>query len=377
MNKGFSKALICTLLIFVVSVTFFTTNTLAMSDFSTADILTLGTMYTGTLANEDDVNYYKFTTTGNDSYYKVELRNTEATDSIGLFLYSEADLTTEVYDLYASKANLDQDTRKLEANHTYYVVAKNPGYGRPTGNYKLSVTEIKDDVPDNFKGSKTLSLNKKVAYNLNADGDVDYFKFTTTSRDSYYNIELSNSEATDTISAVLYSEDDSTTEINSFSAYKAEKKAYEGKLKPNHTYYLIVKNNYYDEPIGTYKLCVKEIKDDASDTFKNCVKLSLNKKSTYNLNVYNDIDYFKIKTSKKASYTITLANKSCDNSIAATIYREDDVTQGVGTITAYQAKKDSKSITLKGNHTYYIAVYSYSDYFPAKGAYSLTVQMKK
>lgn len=183
----------------------------AGDSFSAADTIELNESYSGTLETEDDVNYYKFTTSNYDSFYKVELKNTEVTEAINLTLNSGDDATTDIYDLRASVADANSHTRKLEPNHTYYIsVQKN--YLRCTGNYKLSVTEIKDDVPDNYSNSTSISLNKKRAYNLEAVGDSDYFKFTTTSNDSYYKIELANTEATDTISATLYYEDDVTTD---------------------------------------------------------------------------------------------------------------------------------------------------------------------
>lgn len=380
MNKRIKKSLISTIL----AITIFTlhpVNTFAATSFDTSDTITLNEEYMGTLATEKDINYYNFTTTGNDSFYKIELRNTEATDSIGLHLYSGNDVTTEVYNFVANKASVNQDTRKLEANHTYYIAVKNPYTytGSPIGNYKLSVTEIKDDVPDFFNNSLTIPLNKKVTYNLDADKDSDYYKFKTSSNDSFYKIELANSEATDTIGLYLYSEDDVTTEVFEITASKANLSSKISKLEPNHTYYMVVKNpyEYYGNPKGAYKLNIKEIKDDAPDSFDNSIKLSLNKKSTYKLNVDGDIDYFKFKTSKKGTYTITLANKSCSNYVGATIYEENDVTQKIGTVSVNKASKDTQTFKLKANHTYYIAVAKNYDFYNVNGEYSLTIIMKK
>jgi hypothetical protein len=98
-------------------------------------------------------------------------------------------------------------------------------------------------------------------------------------------------------------------------------------------------DSFYNTSTGAYKLCVNEIKDDAPDTFKNCSKISLNRKNTYKLNVDGDVDYFKFKTSKSGTYTITLANKSGNDGIEAVFYSEADVTQNIGAITSYKAKK--------------------------------------
>lgn len=379
MNKKISKTVISIILTIITFITFIPTNVLAATSFSNADLISLNESYVGTLATEDDVNYYKFTTTGNDSLYKIELRNTEATDTVGLYLYSGDDVTTNVYYLRADVASVDNDVRKLEPNHTYYIAVKNPYkyIGSPTGNYKLSVTEIKDDVPDDFKNSKSIPINKKVAYTIDAVGDSDYFKFTTTGNNSFYKIELANSEGTDVLGAFLYSADDSTTKINEVTAYKASLDSITSKLEPKHTYYLIVKNpyeNFYDTT-GTYKLSIREIKDDAPDSFKKSIKLTLNKKSNFKLNVDGDIDYFKFKTSKKGAYTITLAN-GCDNDLSATIFKENDITQKIDIISAYKASKSFKTYKLKANHTYYIAVAKKYNFYSVTGKYSLTVKMK-
>ncbi|MDF2611786.1 MAG: peptidase domain protein [Lachnospiraceae bacterium] len=373
MDKKFGKTVISIILTMAILFTFLPATAFAGDSFSAADTIELNESYSGTLQTEDDVNYYKFTTSNYDSFYKVELRNTEVTEAINLTLYSGDDATTDIYDLRASVADANSHTRKLEPNHTYYIsVQKN--YFRCTGNYKLSVTEIKDDVPDNYSNSTSISLNKKRAYNLEAVGDSDYFKFTTTSNDSYYKIELANTEATDTISATLYYEDDVTTDELQIAAYKASIGSKSVKLEPNHTYYVAIQASLYDIPTGTYKLCVTEIKDDAPDTFENCKKIELNKKSTYKLNVDGDVDYFKFKALKSGTYTITLANKSGNDGIDAIIYSEADVTQDVGIITSYKSKKNSIKIKMKKNQTYYIGVAKSSRYSSVTGEYSLTIK---
>jgi hypothetical protein len=373
MNKKFGKVVTSLILTMAIMFSFLPTTAFAGDSFSAADTIALNVSCSGTLETEDDINYYKFTTSKNDSFYKVELRNTEVTEAISLTLYSGDDATTDIYDLRASVADANSDTRKLESNHTYYIsVQKN--YFKCTGNYKLSVTEIKDDVPDNYSSSTSISLNKKKAYNLEAVGDSDYFKFTTTSNDSYYKIELANTEATDTIGATIYYEDDVTTDLLEISAYKASIGSKSVKLEPNHTYYIVVQAPLYDSPVGGYKLCVTEIKDDASDTFKNGSKITLNKKSTYKLNVDGDVDYFKFKATKSGTYTITLANKSGNDGISAIIYSEADITQSIGTITSYKAAKNTIKIKVKKNHTYYIGVAKSSSYSSVTGEYSLTIK---
>lgn len=292
-----------------------------------------------------------------------------------MYLYSENDATTELFNINASEASINQETRKLEANHTYYIAVKNPySFQSVTGSYKISVTEIKDDVADNFDNSQAIILNKKLSYNIEADGDLDFYKFNTTKDDSFYTIELANSEATDSLSATIYSANDVTTNILDFTAYKENKNSKTMKLEPNHTYYIVVKEAYsFESPTGTYKINIKEIKDDVSDTFKDCKKLSLNKKSKYKLNVDGDIDFFKFKTSKKASYTITLSN-ACGDYIDAILYEEDDITEKISTITVYKNSKNSQSFKLKAKHTYYISVGKGYNFYSTSGAYSITIK---
>jgi hypothetical protein len=372
-NKNLNKVVTGLILTMVILLSFLPTDVFAGNSFSTADTMALAEWYNGTLEAEDDVDYYKFTTSNNDSFYKVELRNTEATDTIKLALYSEEDATTDVYEISALIAEANSDTRKLMPNHTYYISVQKD-YFKCTGNYKLSVTEIKDDVPDNYSNSKVLSLNKKKTYHLEAVGDSDYFKFTTTSNASYYQIEVANTEATNNIYATLYYEDDKTTDVADLSAYQASIGSKSIKLEPNHTYYFVVQTEKYTKATGAYKLCVTEIKDDASDTFKNCAKIKLNKKSTYKLNVDGDIDYFKFKASKSGTYTITLANKSGNNAISAVIFSDADITQRIDSITSQEAAKNVMKVKLKKNHTYYISVSKSYYYSSVTGEYSLTIK---
>lgn len=374
--KNYGKALIAILLCMAIFFPNLSVTVLAGNRFSTADTLVLNASYSDVLLTKDNINYYRFTTSSNDSFYKVELRNTEATDIIGLTLYYEDDITTGIYNFVATKATANYDIRKLEPNHTYYIAVKNPypAVGSPTGAYKLSVTEIKDDVGDNFSKSTTITLNKKVAYNLNVDGDCDYFKFKTSKNNSYYKIELANSEVTGPVRLVLYSAADSTTSIYELSADKANISSKIIKLAKNRTYYMLVTKTYgYDNPTGIYKVKVTEIKDDAPETFDNSVNITLNKKSTYKLNVDGDVDYFKFTTTNQGNYTITLANTSGNDSISAQIYSDEDVTQKIGAITAHVAAKNSTTLYLKANHTYYISVAKSNSYYSVTGEYAITI----
>jgi hypothetical protein len=374
------KLIMCFLVLVITLLSIYPVNVSAFGSFDTAEEIALSKITVGTLLTKEDVSYYKFTTTDNDSFYKIELRNSEVTDTIAFFLYSDSDLTTEVYNVYANIASIGQDTRKLERNHTYYIAVKNAysHIGNATGNFKLNVTEIKDDVSDDFKNSKYIPLNKKFTYNLNAKNDIDYFKFKTSSNDSFYNIELSNSGATDNIGMYLYSEADLTSGISDVTAYVAKAASIKQKLKPNTTYYIIVQrpSDWY-APIGTYKININEIKDDASDSFKKSKALSVNKKSTYKINVTGDIDYFKFKPTKSGIYSITFANKNCDGYIDAVIFSEDDITQNIGLIQSNKMSKNTSTYKLKANHTYYISVNAGYFYSNISGEYSLTIKLNK
>ncbi|WOO35822.1 hypothetical protein R2R35_18770 [Anaerocolumna sp. AGMB13020] len=367
--------------IFLVAL-FFSLLTLRVSaadTFATAESLTLNKISEGTLYTEDYVSYYKFVTSDSDSYYKIELRNTEATENIALSLYSDNDLTTEVYSLSAGKSSVGESSRKLEPNHTYYILVKSQysSIWLATGKYKLSVSEIKDDVADNFDKSKLIPLNKKVAYNLETEDDVDFFKFKTTTNDSFYKVEISNSGATDGIGIFLYSENDSTTGITDFIVPVAKSNSTVLKLKPNKTYYIAVKrSSSYYKPTGIYKIKIKEIKDDASDTFKKSKTLLFNKKNSFKINTDGDIDYFKFKPSKTGYYNITLAN-GCNDSINATIFNEDDITQNIGSISTIDGTKKTSKFKFKANHTYYISVQKSYSFRTVEGAYSLTLKSIK
>lgn len=374
MRKKFEKIFTSIIVIITLLFSFQPTIVFASDSISTAENLSLNNLSSGTLNTKEDVNYYKFTTSNNDSFYEIELRNTEVTEAITLKLYSSDDVTTDIAEIIAYKADANSDKIKLEPNHTYYILVQKVFFSC-TGNYKLGVTEIKDDVSDSYSNSTSISLNKKKAYSLEIVEDKDYFKFKTTSNNSFYKIDLANTNATDTIRANLYYEDDVTTDISEISAYKADIGSETVKLEPNHTYYIVIqKDSSLNNPVGGYKLCVTEIKDDSTDTFKNCTKISLNKKNTFKLNVDGDVDYLKFNTSNSSTYTITLANKTGNNDIDAIIYSEADITQKIGKITAYKATKNSIKIKLKKHHTYYISVANSYRYYFVTGAYSLTIK---
>ncbi|BCN29556.1 hypothetical protein [Anaeromicropila herbilytica] len=377
MNKKYKNALgIIIIMSLIVTIIPYNIVSAEGLNYNLSSQLELNKQVTGELKSIDDINYYKFTTTSNDSFYEIELRNSEATDGVNLYLYSENDSTTQSYYLSASKSGIDSNVQKLERNHTYYIVVKSDIYCSSIGKYKIMVNEIKDDVPDTYKDSVSLPLNKKKTYTLDADGDTDIFKFETTKNDSFYNIELSNSEANDEIRVELYYSDDLTTELTRIYASKSISASKGLKLSKKHTYYLIVQKDTDTSVEGKYKLKISEIKDDAPDSFNKCVSIPLNKKKTYKLDMDGDIDFFKFKTSKKGTYTLTLANKSANDLISTQIYSEKDVTQVLGDMYVFTTSKSSKTFKLKANHTYYMSVSEFSEYDNVRGAYSITINNK-
>ncbi|NLK72430.1 MAG: hypothetical protein GX285_05390, partial [Clostridiales bacterium] len=114
MIKKFGAIIISFFITIAIALSSQPKTTYAGNNFSEANNLELNKLYSEALETEDDVNFYKFTTSNNDSFYKIELRNTEVSESISLTLYSEDDPTTNVYDLIVYKATAKTDTKKLE-----------------------------------------------------------------------------------------------------------------------------------------------------------------------------------------------------------------------------------------------------------------------
>lgn len=314
---------------------------------SEAAEIQLGKTYNCSFEASFDADYFKLTTTNNNSYYQFDLSRLTDTDDVMLFICRENNSTVD----YISARDSKSIILKLEPNSIYYLHAEQRfSYG--PADYKLTVTEILDDHNDDIRKATSIELSKEINGTFETSYDQDYVQFKTTKNNSFYKIEMTNQSQNDTYEVALYNEDYSW--IENFTVGQSGRGSKIFNLDPNKTYYLKTNKYFQENGSSKYKLSVKEIKDDASDTFDKSSKLTLNTTSSYALQASQDVDYLSFKTnSGTTTYNITVSNSSSEG-FNVNLYDSDNI--HVGSMRVNGNSKNSMKYTLKKNKTYYLKV---------------------
>lgn len=134
----------------------------------------------------NDQDWFTFTTTSEDCFYKIYSKNLSMNhngDSYGYYCIVYLGEEEIVSHNNLSKNNGYITYTKLEPNTTYTI--KCYGTNKIRGNYEISVDTIADDTPDTQANATELKINKIYDRKLNAMGDVDYYSFTVEESGTY------------------------------------------------------------------------------------------------------------------------------------------------------------------------------------------------
>lgn len=327
---------------------------------STAAEIQLGKSYECSFETSFDKDYFKFTTTENNSYYKFDLVNLTGKDWVKLEICREDNSQVELM----TAGETSSIILKLDPGSVYYLHAY-LYFGRGEEDYKFSITEVIDDHNDDILKATSIDLSKELDCTFETSYDKDYFQFKTTKNNSFYKIEIANQSQDERYVTTLYNEDYSS--IEHFLVDQSNRGYQLYKLEPNKTYYLGANKYFEREGSSKYKLSVKEVKDDAYDTFEESSKLTLNKTSSYTLQAPQDVDFLSFKTnSGTTTYNISVKNSSNDR-FNVHLYDADNIL--VGNMQVDKNSENSLKYTLKKNKTYYLKVSEGSE----KANYKVTV----
>lgn len=238
--------------------------------FSEATPLSLGQMTEGQIevSGLNECDFFRFTTDNSNSYYEVTGYGT-GSETVNMQVYSGPDASYEHQDTTVSSGSSRSILRKLEKNHTYYI--RISGYWNSATRYKVKVSKIADDAPDDFAGAVKLSDGKYKSGRLEVEGDVDFYQFKTAKKTTAYQLDLKNT-STITEHFTLYTRNDiasANSKVNNIYLGGGEQTTIWLNLSKNHTYYL--KADGYDGG-ATYKIALtsakKTIKKKAPSSFK-------------------------------------------------------------------------------------------------------------
>lgn len=323
-------------------------------EFGNATAISIGQRVYGESYGSGDI-CYKFTTTGERAYYSL----TGSVISGGgryFDLYAGPDTSYPMLlsGRYVSNGSNGTWLLDVEPNKTYYIVVPSDEACK----IAVQVNKIVDDYANDFSGATLLNLGTVKEGNIEVDSkDCDFFKFTTSGRNSFYEVTLYGIGAK-TVECAIYEGGDASYNHVNLDAYPGRTDTDVRRLQKGHTYYIKVWGGYWNDATR-YKIGVKEILDDASDDFKGAVKLTNKKTKSGQIQVRDDVDFFRFKTAKKTTaYQFSVRNTSTAG-LYVTIYSRNDSTSAITQVNNYYVGYQTSKkfwLNLKKNHTYYVKV---------------------
>lgn len=136
----------------------------------------------------------KFTTSGNDSFYYIHVKNIDV-GAYGAYIHLKTQHNETVWEaLNMGGSGAKAYTwMKLKPNTTYYFECYTKN--KVSGNIAIYVAESKDDEPDAMTKAKSCKLGTLCTGSLDGQGDIDWFSFSTGSYDSgEYELNVSCSD---------------------------------------------------------------------------------------------------------------------------------------------------------------------------------------
>lgn len=301
-------------------------------------------------------SWLKFTTSGSDSWYHIEIKNinvgnysfVELEDSYGEKLWSVTYLGTD--------GSTDKWI-KLRTDETYYL--KSYASNGLEGNLRFYICESVDDCPDTKNTSVSRELNTTYNQSLDGAGDVDWFSFTTSdSSNSTYRLTAKNNTNSSYFFFEIYSAEGELVSKISYLGAQGEESS-DAKLPANTTYYLQV---YASGSVyGNYAFSITDIPDDTFDVKESATKLEINKCYDRSLEVSNDVDWFSFTTSlgTDATYRLYLRNNTNSNYLHCVLYAGNDE-KVAGISYLHGQAETTENVNLSPNTIYYLEVYGSS-----------------
>lgn len=205
-----------------------------------------GTEYVSELSVAGEEDWFKFTTLSDDAYYTFNLQNYNIYESdwndvysLNLFVYDT--FYKQVVHIYGAYRNTTDI--KLEKNTTYYVkVCMGSRVTSSTGNYAMLINYKLDPISNDKAEATAINANALNKYSLDGTGDVDWYKFTAPTNDTYKitleNYNIYESDWNDVYSLNLFVYDIYDKQVG--HVYGSLHNIADIQLEKNTTYYIKV-----------------------------------------------------------------------------------------------------------------------------------------
>ena len=317
-------------------------------------------------------NWYTFETDNFDYFYNFKFNNVSGTQSMSLqlFEYDEAIQDPlplkELFNTTISRFDIKDTSVKLKPNTKYYICVSTATGG--SGDYQLDVNQSVDLPGETINTAYKIEPDTKYTTRIDANGDVDFFKFTTKDYNAYYYFNLQNLTIPAECYINLYDADGQ--ELASGRSYDKADFSVNAKLNPNEVYYIKVRTD--SNATGEYSIKINDVADSGGNSISNAVQVELRQEHTANISGYGDEDFFKITTDAIDAYyyfDISGLDISADHHFR--LY--DKSGNQISTAKSY-GKKTSVNFRLDPNTIYYFSILAEGN---GTGDYSFNITTKE
>ena len=346
----------------------------------TANTISVNSSISANLSSSSDVDWFKFTTTANGSFY-IDFQHVLLSSSSTYWkIYVYDSTATNVLDGTGNPlSNIAGNANKITATTgipqgTYYIKIVPSNHSANSYQLKVCFTSSNnwEKENNNSKDKATLiNLNEQYSASLTDSSDVDWFKFTTTTNGSFYidfQHELLSSSST-YWKIYIYDEsgvntvDGTGNPINNVAGNANKITATTGI--PQGTYYIkIVPSNH---SVNTYHLNVcftssNNWEKENNNSKDKATLINLNEQYSASLTDSSDVDWFKFTTTSKGVFYIDFQHELVSSSSTywkINVYDETGVTAVDGSSSYYSVAGNENRCTFNVGVTeglYYIKI---------------------
>lgn len=331
-------------------------------------IMTQGKVINGSIDGNGDIDVFKFTTSNNKSYYKLNISNLSIENYAIATIYDQDKISLKdvagIKDISVQKSKTSENYFKLESNTDYYIFINTDE--QYLGNYNLQLTEIIDDAGDTFNtANDNINLNKQYNKNIDSPTDVDWFKFTTSNNKSYYNINFTNIDLS-SLKFSVYNKDKTLEYTVTCNESNTETECL--SLEPNSDYYIEITPSRSSD-MGAYNFIINEAIDNAGDNQEDALPIELNKNINGQIDGKGDIDFYSFTTNIDKSFLHIKLNNKNVNGLKFEIY--ENTGRCIETLNLNSASTDEDYISVSPNTQYFIKIASVSQ--TSLGTYDFTI----
>lgn len=202
-----------------------------------------------------------------------------------------------------------------------------------------------------------IALQTEYVSKFSNDKETMWYKFTTGSKPTYYDVTVKNLKVEGNVVAYLYS--DIGERINRQVLWRGDQITFRLRSETSKSYYINVEN---DTASGNFSISVKELEDPDGELKSDATPVAEGEVYTGSICCEEDTDWFSFVPKYDGIYNFDFMALTCDD-LSYDIYSQIDEVLCTGKV--YKGRSISARASLKKGETYYIKLHcGYNLVFP-------------